>query len=220
MRSSVERYRICASLFAMNSIIPETLQEGLILASASPRRADILSMLGFEFEVAPAHVDESHDGAATAQEHVRKLALDKVRALAGARERGLVIGADTIVVVDGEILGKPTSFDDAMDMLRRLQGRWHTVHTGVALYDLASRRHVDGVASTDVRFRSCDDDMLRRYVETGECDDKAGAYAIQGIGAMLVQEIRGCYYNVMGFPIGIFLDLLSELRTEEVGRAG
>lgn len=202
----------------MNSIVPVRLQEGLILASASPRRADILSMLGFDFEVAPAHVEEIHDGEASPQEHVRRLALDKARALVGTRDRGLVIGADTIVVTDGEILGKPTSFDNAMAMLQRLQGRWHTVHTGVALFDLATRRDADAVESTEVRFRPCSDDMLRRYVETGECDDKAGAYAIQGIGAMLVQEIRGCYYNVMGFPIGSFLDLLYELRTSEVGR--
>jgi septum formation protein len=204
----------------MNPIVPARLQEGLVLASASPRRAEILSMLGFDFEVEPVHVEESHDGRATAPEHARRLARDKACALRPRRRQGTAIGADTIVVLDDEIMGKPSSFEDALGMLLRLQGRWHTVHTGIALHDLAEGRGVDAVESTEVCFHACGDDTLRRYVETGECDDKAGAYAIQGVGAMLVKEIRGCYYNVMGFPIGSFLNLLRELRTSEVGRAG
>ena len=204
----------------MNSILPARLQQGLVLASASPRRADILTMLGFDFEVDPAHIEETQDGQATPAEHAQRLARDKARALSRTRSTGTSIGADTIVVCEDEILGKPKSFDDAIDMLRRLQGRWHTVYTGLALYDLSRGRGADAVASTQVRFRACTDDTLRRYVETGECDDKAGAYAIQGVGALLVEEIRGCYYNVMGLPIGCFLDLLQALRTTEVGHAG
>ncbi len=204
----------------MNSLVPAHLQQDLVLASASPRRATVLDMLGFEFEIEPADVEETHDGRESPPEHARRLAREKAQALARSRSAGTSIGADTIVVADGDILGKPESFDHALEMLGRLQGRWHTVHTGIALYDLAARRGVDDVASTEVRFRACDDDLLRRYVETGECDDKAGAYAIQGIGALLVQEIRGCYYNVMGFPIHSFVELLQQLHASEVGRAG
>lgn len=204
----------------MNPMVPASQQEGLILASASPRRADILSMLGFDFEVAPVRVEETYDGRATATEHARRLARDKAQALARERRHGTAIGADTVVVLDDvEILGKPSSFEDALDMLKRLQGRWHRVHTGIALQNLANGRSVDAVESTAVRFHACGDNTLRQYVETGECDDKAGAYAIQGVGAMLVKEIRGCFYNVMGFPIGSFLNLLRELRASEVGRA-
>jgi len=203
----------------MNPLVPARLQQGLILASASPRRAEVLRMLGFEFEVEPAHVEETHDGRATPPEHARRLARDKAGTLIATRSSGIVIGADTIVVVDRDILGKPESFDDALAMLERLQGRWHTVHTGIALCELSSQRMVDAVASTEVRFRDCDEATLRSYVKTGECDDKAGAYAIQGTGALLVQEIHGCYYNVMGFPIGSFVELLHALGTQEVGRA-
>jgi len=203
----------------MNSILSARLQQDLVLASASPRRADILTMLGFDFEVEPADIEETHDGQATPPEHARRLAREKARGLSRTRSAGVSIGADTIVVCDADILGKPESFQDALGMLQRLQGRWHTVHTGLALYDLLAGRGVDAVESTQVRFRACTDDTLRRYVETGECDDKAGAYAIQGVGAMLVHEIRGCYYNVMGLPVSRFLNLLHELRASEVGHA-
>jgi septum formation protein len=170
----------------MNPLLPASIQEDLLLASASPRRAAILQMLGFDFEVVPANIEEGNDTA----------------------------------VVAGRILGKPRSAAEAFEMLCDLRGRWHRVYTGIALHDLATARGVDDVETTSIRFHACEDDLLRRYVDTGECDDKAGAYAIQGLGAMLVQEIRGCFYNVMGLPVGRFISLLRAFRGSEVERAG
>jgi len=205
----------------VNPMLPARLQSDLVLASASPRRAQILAMLGFEFRVARAVVDETVPLRADPEAHVRGLARLKAgTAAARARRSGLYIGADTVVVVDGDILGKPESKRAALDMLRRLRGRWHNVFTGVALLERPSGRRAEAVERTEVRFHIWDDRFLRRYVDTGECMDKAGAYAIQGFGALLVREIRGCYFNVMGFPASCFLDLLLDLRRPGVRNAG
>ena len=203
----------------MNPLLPATLQGNLVLASASPRRAQILAMLGFEFEVEPTSAEDEPLHEPDARAHAQVQAERKAAAAARGRYVGTSIGADTIVVVDGAILGKPDSDATALAMLRRLRGRWHLVHTGVALQDAGNGRRVAGVETTAVRFRAWDDDTLQRYVQTGECADKAGAYAIQGYGAMLVDEIRGCYFNVMGFPVQRFLALLGALRDAEVGGA-
>jgi len=200
----------------VNPLLPVTLQKHLVLASASPRRAQILTMLGFEFEVEPTRAEDEPLHEPDAPAHARTQAQRKAAAGARGRHLGTSIGADTIVVVDGDILGKPRSDAEALAMLQRLRGRWHLVHTGLALHDAGSGRSVAGVETTEVRFRAWDDTMLRRYVQTGECADKAGAYAIQGFGAMLVDEIRGCFFNVMGFPVQRFLALLGELRDVEV----
>ncbi len=187
-------------------------QSGLVLASASPRRAAILAMLGFEFEIGAVPVAEEELGHPDPVQHVERLARLKAEAAAATRAAGLFVGADTIVVVDGDILNKPASRAEALAMHRRLRGRWHTVHTGVAVLDRAAGTAVVGSESTAVRFDAWDDDFLQRYVATGEGDDKAGAYAIQGLGALLVREIRGCYFNVMGLPVGCFVHLLRRLR--------
>jgi len=200
----------------MNPLLPWTSQRDWILASASPRRASILRMLGFEFEVEPTNAETEPLDEPEPLAHSRAQARRKAVSGTRGRQRGTCIGADTIVVVDGDILGKPGSAEEALAMLQRLRGRWHLVHTGLALQDVESGRGVDGVESTEVRFRHWDDATLQRYVATGECADKAGAYAIQGFGAMLVQEIRGCFYNVMGFPVQRFLSLLEELHDVEV----
>lgn len=200
---------------AVNPLVPASVQEGLVLASASPRRATILEMLGFEFVLEPTQVEEEPLDETDPVEHARVQARRKAHAARGKRTRGTLIGADTIVVVDGDILGKPASPAEALAMLRRLQGRWHEVHTGVALEDAATGVCVDGVETTAVHFVRWDDAWLEAYVQTGECSDKAGAYAIQGFGAMLVEEIRGCFYNVMGFPVQRFLTLLNQLHDGE-----
>ena len=200
----------------MNPLLPAAMQHDLVLASASPRRAEILAMLGFEFEVVVADVCEAVPAGADPSQHARDLALRKATAAAASRSRGLFIGADTIVEVDGDILNKPGSAPEALAMHRRLRDRWHRVHTGIALYDAASGRHDHATACTEVRFENWDDATLERYVATGEGNDKAGAYAIQGIGAMLVREIRGCYFNVMGFPVTCFLELLRAARGQAV----
>jgi septum formation protein len=199
-------------------MLPAALQRDLILASSSPRRAEILRMLGFEFEVVAVPVAEDVVGSPDPAEHVCLLARRKAAAAAAGRTRGLFLGADTIVVVDRDILNKPASAAGALDMLRRLRGRWHVVHTGLALHDAVSGRVAADSERTEVRFHDWGDEALRQYVATGEGDDKAGAYAIQGLGAMLVSEIRGDYYNVMGLPIGVLLRLLESLRATEVRR--
>jgi septum formation protein len=201
-------------------MLPAAHQGPLVLASGSPRRAEILRMLGFEFEIEVAGVDETGRAGTSPEAYVTELALHKAEAGARRRGRGTIVGADTIVVIDGDILNKPETEAEALVMLRRLRGRWHDVHTGVAVLDAGSGRRRAGAERTAVLFRDWDDGFLRRYVATGECTDKAGAYAIQGLGALLVREIRGCFYNVMGFPIHTFVDLLAQVRSGEDERAG
>jgi septum formation protein len=204
----------------LNPLLPARPQSRLVLASSSPRRAEILRMLGFEFEVVPADVDETVHGRPQPEAYVCGLARLKARAADPGRRRGVFIGADTVVVVDGDILGKPSDTGQALGMLQRLRGRWHRVYTGLALLDRESGREASGVESTEVCFHDRDDDFLRRYVATGECMDKAGAYAVQGFGALLVREIRGCYFNVMGLPASRFVELLLGLCEGEVEHAG
>lgn len=201
----------------MNPLLPAAVQSHLILASASPRRSQILQMLGFEFDVLPTRVEEGARPGETPRQHAEDLARAKAAAAAGHHPDALCIGADTIVVLEGEVLEKPTDPEDALRMLQRLQGRWHTVYTAVALHHEASRTWVSGIESTQVHFRELDSGFLQRYAHSGEPDDKAGAYAIQGLGAMLVREVRGCFYNVMGLPIVRFVELLHEFpaRDEE-----
>jgi septum formation protein len=214
---------------APNDVLPEALvnpmlaphvQRDLVLASGSARRAEILRMLGFEFEIVAVPIPEHELGLPEPDAHVEQLARLKAEAAARTRARGLFLGADTIVVVDGDILEKPPTPEVALAMLRRLRGRWHTVHTGVALLDGATGGVSVGAERTEVRFRDWPDAMLAQYVATGECMDKAGAYAIQGLGALLVAEIRGDFFNVMGLPVGLLLRFLEERRAAEVPGAG
>lgn len=177
----------------------------LILASGSPRRRDILTALGLAFEVRPPDVDETlrpGEGAAAA---ARRLAERKATAVE-ADPDALVLAADTIVVLDGELLGKPTGPNDAIAMLGRLAGRSHEVITGLALRLGAETRSV--VARTNVIFRSLDHSEIAAYVATGEPLDKAGAYGIQGFGSALVERIEGDFFNVMGLPVPALLALL------------
>lgn len=199
----------------MNPLLAADVQKNLLLASASPRRAQILEMLGFQFEIMPTDVEEGAPPGDTPRQHALDLACAKAAEAARRAPGKICIGADTIVVLDGAVLEKPTSRDDALQMLQRLQGRWHTVFTAVALHHEARRRTCSGMEATEVHFRQLGDDVLRRYAHSGEPDDKAGAYAIQGLGAMLVREVRGCFYNVMGFPIVRFLDLLQQMHRDE-----
>lgn len=173
----------------------------IVLASASPRRRALLADLNLSFEVEPAPFDEASVAANTPDELVMALARGKAMAVARRRPEALVLGADTAVIVDDEILGKPKDPDDARRMLRRLAGRTHRVVTGVALCHLAGEREVVEVESTDVTFGPLTEDEITRYIATGEPMDKAGAYGIQGYGAVLVQGVRGCYFNVVGLPL-------------------
>lgn len=193
----------------------EALEEPLVLASASPRRADLLAQVGIAHEVTVSHVIEEDDrpgadAAEIAEGHARAKALD----VAARRPGRLVLGADTVVVLDGAVLGKPRDADDARRMLALLSGRAHTVITAVAI-----ARSDEGVAGllalehvvTQVRFRALSDEEIEAYVAGGEPMDKAGAYGIQGRGALLVREIAGCYFNVVGLPLSRTWEILWEL---------
>jgi septum formation protein len=179
----------------------------IVLASASPRRAALLTMLGLEHEVLPADVDETLLPGEGPAPHVERLARAKAAVVAALRPDALVIGGDTVVVLDGEVLGKPARRQDAVATLVRLAGRDHLVFSGLALISPEGATHAS-VARTRVRFRDFDEAAARRYVTTGEPLDKAGSYGIQGLGAALVDSIDGDYFNVVGFPIPEFVRLL------------
>ena len=176
----------------------------LVLASASPRRRQLLEMLGIPVEVRPSAVPEIRKPGEAPRDYALRLAHDKARAVPGH----LVLAADTIVVLDGELLEKPADEDDAVRMLLRLQGRTHDVVTAVALR--ADETVFEAIDVTAVTFRPAREGMLRAYARTGEPMDKAGAYGIQGYGAALVERIDGDFFGVMGLPIRLVLDLLAE----------
>ncbi len=179
----------------------------LILASASPRRSEILTAVGWPFETHPAGVDETRLPGEPAEEFVRRLAREKAETVARSRLFGLVLGADTTVVVDGEILEKPRDAEDARRMLRALGGRWHEVLTGVALVRAETGQAAVGVERTRVRFAETTDEEVGWHVETGDVLDKAGAYAIQGRAALFIEAIEGDYWNVVGLPVRLVYEL-------------
>lgn len=172
----------------------------MILASASPRRRELLSLIFGEFRIVPSRFDERLVPPELGPpEHVTYSSLMKARDIAAQYPDALVIGADTVVVVDSAILGKPQDPADAARMLRMLGGRAHQVYTGLAV--TRGDLEASGSECTDVTFRELDDATIARYIATGEPMDKAGAYAIQGRGSVLITGISGCYFNVVGLPI-------------------
>ena len=185
----------------------------LVLASRSPRRAEILRAQGLAFTVQPAGIDETVLDDETPGAHVRRLALEKARAVAADHPGAMVLGSDTVVVIDGEILGKPEDEAEARAMLRRLAGREHAVYSAAAL--VTADAHAVDHDVTRVRFRELDHHEIAAYVASGEPMDKAGAYGIQQRGALLVAGIDGCYFNVMGLP----LQALRRVWIEMVGAA-
>lgn len=188
----------------------------LILASASPRRAEVLRDAGYHFTVLSSAIDETPYPDESPQDLVLRLAQTKAD-LAAARAVGpaILIAADTEVVLDGHIFGKPRSSDDARSMLEKLSGRLHTVLTGVALVRLPDVELRSFVESTLVQFAPLSDEEIGRYLATGEPHDKAGAYAIQGYAARYIPRIEGCYFNVVGLPVARLQHALSELGWRE-----
>jgi septum formation protein len=179
----------------------------LILASASPRRADLLTSAGFDFTVRPVDIDERVLDGEDPERYVLRLAREKASAAAGLAGPGdIVLAADTSVVVKGEILGKPRDDDDARRMLELLSGRAHEVLTGVALR--RGRREVSAAASTRVHFFPMSPEEMTWYVASGEPRDKAGAYAVQGLASRFVERIDGSYANVVGLPVALVYKLL------------
>lgn len=171
----------------------------LVLASASPRRRELLEKLNLPFEVVPADVDERFSAEENPFDLVRRLSFAKAEAVAAGRPDALVLAADTVVVYRDEVLGKPSSPEENLDFLTRLSGHTHEVFTGHTL--VLGERRADRVVQTAVRFRKLSSGELSRYVATGEGMDKAGGYAIQGYGSVLVREVRGCYFNVVGLSV-------------------
>ena len=187
------------------------LPKPLILASQSPRRAQLLRQVGFEFDVIPANIEETTDASASPEESGVDLARQKAQAVADQIKNGLVVGADTLVVLAGKILGKPRNAAEAREMLRFLSGQTHTVFTGFAIVSRPENLWVTGWERTAVTFRELEDWEIDRYIEIDRPFDKAGAYGIQDTSALFVESIHGCYYNVVGFPLAKFYVSLKSL---------
>jgi septum formation protein len=197
----------------MNPLLDKSSQRNLVLASRSPRRFDLLESMGFEFDVVPAS-EEAERGVNHSDPYVLPVlaARRKCDEVAANRPDAIVVAADTVVIVDGEILNKPANDDEAKRFLARLSGRTHTVVTAVVI-----QRREDGVdlsasESTDVSFRELTEEEIAAYVATGEGRDKAGSYAAQGLGSSLIRSIDGCFYNVVGLPVALLCDLLRKIR--------
>jgi septum formation protein len=193
-----------------------------------------MHLLGYPFRCLTSQVEELLLPGETPAEHVVRLSELKAREVGDRVESGIrhpnacsahvggpvVIGSDTVVVLDDEIIGKPRSVEEASEMLGRLQGRTHTVYTGFALYDIMRGRLSSGYETTDVTMKAMTPDLIRRYIETGEPLDKAGAYGIQGYGAVLISSVRGCYFNVMGLPLSRLMEALYEFTEGACGYFG
>lgn len=183
----------------------------LVLASASPARAALLRQAGIAFEVDPAHIDEQGVTAATTEALLCELAFRKASETGKRHPGKIILGADTVGLDDEGIFGKPDDAEHAAAMLARLSGRTHYVITGIVVLEQASGRYVTKVAKSAVKFRPLSPETITRYVATGEPIGKAGGYAIQGIGSLLVANIEGDYNNVVGLPMADFVDALREL---------
>lgn len=181
----------------------------LILASSSPRRRELLQTLGLSFTVITSDVDETTAEHLSASEVVEELSLRKAKEVASRLTEGVVLGSDTVVVLDGQILGKPVDEMDAYRMLSMLQGQEHTVYSGVALIDVETGRAEVSHSLTHVRIRALTEQEIKSYIATGEPMDKAGSYAIQGIGATIVEGINGDYFTVVGLPLCLTSTLLT-----------
>ena len=189
------------------------LNQKLVLASKSPRRAEILAGVGWQFEAIAANIDETRRPAENAANYVKRLAATKAGTVANLLTEGLVLGADTIVVIDEQILLQPSDDDDARRMLKLLSGKWHEVLTGVALVRAGDLLQLQvAVETTRVRFAELSADEIDWYVSTGEPRGKAGAYGIQGKAALFIEEIQGDYFNVVGLPIRLVFELAGKLQ--------
>lgn len=186
------------------------LSQPFILASASPRRIDLLQCMGLHFDIIPSDIDESPEPQENPESHVLRLSYEKAKTVGERHPDDWVLGADTIVVIGEEILGKPADRQEAEQMLKRLSGRVHDVYTGFTLFRGNSEKIRSKAVKSSVLFRDIPDDEIAWYLATPEPYDKAGAYAVQGMGAFFIKEIRGSYTNVMGLPLCEVVDVLKE----------
>ena len=187
----------------------------LVLASRSPRRQLLLKQIGMNFEIRESGVPEDFDQNKTPSENVQMIAFRKASAVARDYQNAIVIGADTIVVLNGKVFGKPENERDAVSILQTLSGQTHQVYTGFTLYDRPSGRSVSAVEITDVTFRELSREEITEYVRSGSPMDKAGAYGIQDdYGAVFVSRIEGCFYNVVGFPLTKFYLVMKQFQEQ------
>lgn len=188
------------------------ITEKLILASKSPRRSELLRAVGWSFEAVPADIDETQQPDETAVDYVKRLAIEKAEAVAARVSSGLILAADTTVVVDEHVLGQPEDDADARRMLKLLNGRWHEVLTGVAFLRAGQNYvAVSDYECTRVKFSEMSDEEIDWYVATGEPRGKAGAYGIQGRAAILIEEIEGDYFNIVGLPLRLVYELIRQV---------
>ena len=197
-----------------------TMKRKIILASASPRRKELLEKLDLDFSVCPADIDESLLPDEDAAMYPLRTAVQKAMVVAKTAEDALVIAADTVVAVDDYILGKPRDEAEAKAMLQRLSGREHIVITGIGVVDTASGRTLSATEQTIVYFHPLRDEEIDAYIATGECMDKAGSYGIQGKGSLLVRKIDGDYFNVMGLPLSRLYRLLLNINADILKKTG
>ena len=196
--------------------------EKFILASASPRRRELLEQIGMKFDILISDADEDGiDKSLPPELYVQELAILKANSAAQSlrnqnEKKGIVISADTVVSCDGKILGKPHNEAEAEEMLSLLSGRVHEVYTGVCIMRISDGFIASDAEKTSVHFKNLTDSMINNYIKTGECMDKAGAYGIQGIGSLLVKKIDGDYFNVVGLPISMLSDMLKENMNTEI----
>jgi septum formation protein len=189
----------------------------IILASQSPRRSQLLKQIGITFSVHPSGIHEEIDTASSFIENVKRLSLHKAEDIANIKSNGIIVGSDTIVVIDQSVLGKPNSQENAIEMLKKLSGKTHTVYTGFALVDVQTKKTYSDHDETEVTFRDLHDDEIVSYVTTGSPMDKAGAYGIQDdFGAVFVKKINGDYYTVVGLPLSKFYTALKNF-VQELG---
>jgi septum formation protein len=182
----------------------------IILASASPRRKELLEKLGFKFEVAPGNCEEAINSGLEPHELVRQLSIIKAKSAVAGNKNAIIIAADTIGLIGNKILGKPHTENEARKMLKVIAGKPHTVITGFTVLDTATNKIITKTVDTKVYVKKLTNGEIEAYVKTGEPLDKAGAYAIQGLGSIIVERIEGDYYNVMGLPLTSLVETLKE----------
>lgn len=180
----------------------------IVLASGSPRRKEILENMNLKFDIIKSEIEETKIENESPENLVKRLSYEKAYDIACKNIEDIVIGADTVVVLENEVLGKPKDKEEAFEMLKRMSGKEHSVITGVSILCLNIKKEISNFYVSKVKFKNLSDEDIYSYIETGECMDKAGAYGIQGLGGLLVEYIKGDYFNIVGFPISSTSEIL------------
>lgn len=180
----------------------------IVLASGSPRRKEILENMNLKFDIIKSEIEETTVENESPEKLVKRLSYEKAHDIASKNLDSIVIGADTVVVLDNNVLGKPKDKEEAFNMLKEMSGKEHEVITGISILCLELEKEISDFCVSKVKFRNLSDDEIYSYIETGECMDKAGAYGIQGLGSLLVEYIKGDYFNIVGFPISYASEIL------------